>query len=282
MKASRDGFRGTRRLRGATLVVVLAIGIATVTTSAPAGVLGSLGELGSPDAACVRIDVPVSTPFGLASSCPGVRPGALLESPIGFCTFNFLFKRGTETFAGSAGHCALDELKEDGVERTSNFVKGGWVKDSQGTQIGSFAYAVLDSAKGLDFSLVRLNAAGAAEANAQMCHFGGPTGMAAPGGLGSTYRQFGNGLGIGELVPGRTYLGLTNDATTARLLGLTAPGDSGSGVIDAQGKAVGALVAIGLLGGPGQTIVSRLDVHLARAVAALGGVPITIQTAALL
>ncbi|HJR18527.1 MAG TPA: hypothetical protein VJ922_02315 [Actinomycetota bacterium] len=271
-----------RRIRGATLAVALTIGISAISTSASAGLVAGLGELASPAAACKRIDVPVATPFGLASSCPGVRPGALLESPIGFCTFNFLFKRGTETFAGTAGHCALDELKEDGVEKTTNFVKGGWVKDAQGKLVGNFAYAVLDSAKGLDFSLVRLNATGIAEANAQMCHFGGPTGIAAPGGLGSTFRQFGNGLVIGELVPGRTYLGFGSDATSAYLLGLTAPGDSGSGVIDAQGRAVGALVAIGLLAGPGQTIVSRLDVHLARAITKLGGVPITILTAPLL
>ena len=58
-------------------------------------------------APCSLIPVPAAEPAGIGP-CEGVRPGGRLETDIGLCTYNFLFRGPDGTrYIGTAGHCIL-------------------------------------------------------------------------------------------------------------------------------------------------------------------------------
>jgi hypothetical protein len=73
----------------AAALVATAAALGAVTASpaqaAPAGADFTLG--GKP---CKLIPVPAAAPVG-TGTCPGVRPGAIVTSDAGQCTFNFRF-----------------------------------------------------------------------------------------------------------------------------------------------------------------------------------------------
>lgn len=207
--------------------------------------------------------------------CPGVRPGANLYSPnMGwYCTMNFLFQGSDgHRYIGTAGHCLRattgETVYEDPLPEAHS---------ASGKLIGHFVYASMDYEQAYrDFALVRLLPK--IKASPKMCHFGGPVGM---------YRErssdpvilhmYGNGLVVGSAVPARSGVALDTldrDVIRARLPVTT--GDSGSGVMDEEGRAAGVEVAIDLLGG--ETIITRLAPQLARAENALG-LRLRLQTA---
>lgn len=262
----------------AALVGMLAPGAAAGTAPAP-------GTLVLGGRTCELVAVPTANPVGVATPCPGVRPGAVVASPKGRCSFNFMWRGGDgATYMGTAGHCILDE-----GERRWRPGTGPVARDGDGRRVGEFAYAVLESPK--DFALVRLDPGVAA--SPQLCHFGGPTGLNGdrPGMLEPVVlRQFGQGVGLGELVPGRTMLAMgMPDVDHVFALGAVVPGDSGSGVISADGRAVGVVVTVGLHVGSlslnaldaGVAGITRLGPQVRRAEAVLG-TALTLQTAALL
>ncbi len=233
---------------------------------------------------CKLIGVPKvaaasALPFGIGS-CPGVRPGALVESDKGFCTFNFLFTGSDgNRYMGTAGHCILgnSQFVEDIGESSWAPGTGPEARDDNGARIGEFAYAILFRPK--DFALIRLDPGVAA--NPQMCHFGGPTGINTQTSGSGMIHHRGNGLVIGDLVPARTSYTLSySNPNTALAYGAAAPGDSGGGVLSSDGKAVGALVSLGV--NPGGIIgITRLAPQVAQAEQVLG-IDLTLVTAPLL
>lgn len=224
--------------------------------------------------------VPTAAPVGVGEACPGLRPGAQVVTPLGVCTLNFLWK-GSDgaSYMGTAGHCLLEGT---GVaEAVFPPGRGPLARDAARQPIGRFAYAVLDGDG--DFALIRLDPAAAAAASPQVCHFGGPTGLAAEpllpvGGL----LQVGQGVGFRSLLPARTEVAVDADPLLLAAIGLASPGDSGSPLLTTDGRAAGLVVATGpRLGGVGLTGVvlgTRLAPQLARASAATG-VTYTLQTA---
>ncbi|HYB97928.1 MAG TPA: hypothetical protein VEC57_02230 [Candidatus Limnocylindrales bacterium] len=211
------------------------------------------------------IEVPAAAPVG-AGPCAGVRPGAIVESDTGQCTFNFLFT-GSDgaTYMGTAGHCILGESPVGGDvgEETWPVGEGPEARDSTGARIGEFTYAILEDPK--DFALVLLDPGVAA--NAQMCHFGGPTGINDDRTSNPVLlHHFGNGLAIGSVLPARTHVATGmphSDHVFAD--GAALPGDSGSGVISEDGRAVGVLVTVGVhLGGIGTAGVDAGVVGITR------------------
>jgi len=202
-------------------------------------------------AKCSLIAVPAADgtkPVGVGK-CPGVRPGAEVQTEVGLCTLNFLFEAPDhERFIGTAGHCIMGEgpVADNAGEKT--WPKGGGpvAKDSAGHRIGEFAYAILQDPK--DFSLIRLDPG--VEASPEMCDFGGPTGINDDiNGDPKVLEYWGNGVGIGSTVPARSAvaLGFPN-ADHVYAAGLALPGDSGSAVISEDGRAVGVLVTTGVHG----------------------------------
>ena len=188
--------------------------------------------------------------FPLTRGCPGVRPGALVETPIGFCTLNFAFKgRRGARYVGTAGHCVIPGLEG---EQTWRLNRGPKAMNADGEVIGRFAYGGLDAIGDRDFSLIRLKKA--FRPNPEICKIGGPTGInrdvtSRP----QTLEVYGNGTVAGQFVPARPLLalGLPNNQHVFAT-GVATPGDSGGPVISSDGRAVGVLVSGGvLIGGLG-------------------------------
>lgn len=218
-------------------------------------------------------------PFGVAVPCPGVRPGAVVNSDAGQCSFNFMWTDPTgNRYMGTAGHCIID-----GGEQTWSYGSGPVARNAANQRVGEFVYAVLQDPK--DFAVIRLDAGTAA--SPQMCHFGGPTGQNddltnSP----VVLNHFGQGLALGATVPGRTAVAKSMpDADHVYADGAAIFGDSGSGAISADGRAVGVLVTIGVhVGGitdNGVVGLTRLKPQVARAEQLLG-IDLTLQTASLL
>jgi hypothetical protein len=142
--------------------------------------------------------------------------------------------------------------------------------------VGRAAYAIHKGSK--DFGVIRLNRD--TRASAQVCHFGGPTGLdtsrsATP----VLIEHYGNGVGVSAIAPARTSLALnTRDPDVVTAIGLAALGDSGSGAMRA-GKALGVLVAIGLSSSEvGDIFITRLPPQIAQAQRVLG-IRLALQTA---
>ncbi|MGH8895912.1 MAG: hypothetical protein ACRDZ4_02545 [Egibacteraceae bacterium] len=282
----------------ALLLLALALTAALLATPATATPLG-LGEargaewtLGSQP--CRLIGVPAASPAGLLPSatpvgrggCEGVRPGAIVKTDDGQCSFNFLFigtdkktKKQTR-YMGTAGHCVLlqgaaDELTTPPpTEKLYRLGRGPAAMDSNGRRIGEFAYAVLADPK--DFALIRLD--DGVQASPQMCSWGGPTGINTdrpPTSQTVKLRQYGQGLLISTVAPARTLTARgMPDRDHVFATGIVLPGDSGSGVTSADGRAVGVTVTVGLnmagLGDSGTVGITRLQPQLDRAGRELG------------
>ena len=220
--------------------------------SAPGGATAAQASsftLGGAKCSLIKVPTAGTLPVGIGT-CPGVRPGAVVQTQVGLCTLNFLFEAPDhERYIGTAGHCILGEggpMGDNVGEKT--WPKGGGpvAKDAGGHRIGEFAYAILQDPK--DFSLIRLDPG--VEASPEMCQFGGPTGINDDVGDGTKVLEYwGNGIGIGSTVPARSAVakGFPN-ADHVYALGLALPGDSGSAVISDDGRAVGVLVTVGVHG----------------------------------
>lgn len=246
---------------GALIAFALAAPFAGQATAADGAASLTLGGK-----RCKLIEVPTAAPVG-AGRCPGIRPGALVETPVGFCTMNFLFRDGQgNRYIGTAGHCILNN---DGERSWGS--NGPVARGAGGQVIGRFRYAVLRDPK--DFALIRLNDGAASRAKARMCHFGGPTGVDAsrpPRGRLVRLQHYGQGIVTGNVTPARTFVanGMPNP-NEVFAQGTVAPGDSGGPVTRrGTGKAVGLVVTIG--GGPGLVGITRLPPQEARAEAVIG------------
>jgi hypothetical protein len=220
-----------------------------------------------------------------ASACPGVRPGALIETPVGGCTLNFLFAGSDRNrYIGTAGHCFLGEppFARDVGEVAWAWPRGPIVKDANGVAIGRAVYAVLKTPK--DFALIRLFPK--VVASPAMCHFGGPTsGTAAPTAP-QILHYYGNGLGISLVSPARSAVAThVSSPDHVYAQGVVIPGDSGGAIIDDAGRAVGVVVSTGLHEGSkftdkGMIGITRLQPQVARAAKVLR-LRLTLRTAPL-
>lgn len=210
---------------------------------------------------CSLIPVPSAqdpAPMG-SGQCPGVRPGARVLSSVGDCTMNFLFRASDGTrYIGTAGHCAdlgpettfedSDTAGNGRIERIWPWGSGPVANDVAGQRIGEFVYAIVYEPK--DFALIRLDPD--VQASPEMCHFGAPRGVYSTTDAGQAavfLRYFGNGSGVSDVAPARTAVALgTPNPDHVFAAGLALPGDSGAGVMTADGLAVGVLVTTGLSG----------------------------------
>ena len=166
---------------------------------------------------------------------PEIRPGIKIHvQGGGRCTANFVFSSGQDLFLGTAGHCG-DE---------SNV--------SVRSAVGPFGRLVyLQPAEGRDdFALIRIKPEYHRFVNPAVCHWGGPTGIAAPSDVGAmpfggkvpqvvSIRYYGTGPPMREDARARdaslTYL-------TKHWFEFVGPayfGDSGGPVLLADGRALG-------------------------------------------
>lgn len=230
---------------------LIKLGLATLAAtvlSLPAAANGSV------DMPCSLIPVPAATaPVG-TGGCPGVRPGSRLLTEFGLCTLNFLFRAPDGTrYIGTAGHCISTGEGATGTPTEKVWPPGSGpaARDADGRRIGEFAYGTLQSrGTGLaivytkNFALIRLDPG--VEASPEMCYFGGPHGLSATDTAGPLVLQYyGNGDTIGTVLPARSGVAQGTDPDYIYATGLALPGDGGSGVMTADGLAIGILVTNG-------------------------------------
>jgi hypothetical protein len=206
---------------------------------------------------------------------------------VGQCTFNFVFSDDSgQTYIGTAGHCILGESPIGGDVGEMSWLPGDGpeARDASDVRIGEFVYAILQDPK--DFALILVDPE--VPTSPQMCHFGGPTGVNSEITSDAVVlHHYGNGVAVGSVVPARTGLALgMPDPDHVFAQALAVPGDSGSGIISDDGRAVGVIVTVGIhsssigTGGvdAGVVGITRLAPQVTRAENVLG-VDLTLQLA---
>lgn len=199
-----------------------------------------------------------------------IRPGVQMYTNGAQCTGNFVFKdRRGRVYVGYSAHCAgLGEATEtDGCRARSlplgtrvRFAEGGSPAGA-GTTVGygRLAYSSWITMRRLgtrhahtcahnDFALVRVGKAHRAKVNPSVPFWGGPVGLDRDGTTpAETVRSYGSSslrAGAELLAPKQGHsLGSTAGGWSHPVYTLTpgVPGDSGSGFLDAGGRAVGTL-----------------------------------------
>ena len=221
--------------------------------------------------------------FASAASAT-IHPGVMVTSPAGQCTANFVFSSGGTLYLGQAAHCTGTgsenetdgckskslplgtEIKVQGASRPGKLVYNSWLTmhDKGESDADTCAYN--------DFALVEIDSADTDKVNPTVPVFGGPTGLR-EGGLaaGSAVYSYQNSSlrqGVGELSPkqginlGDSAHGYTHEVAT---ISPGVPGDSGSGFMDADGRAFGILSTLNLDPAPGTNGVGDLAKELAYA-----------------
>ena len=187
-------------------------------------------------------------------SVTAVSAGACMVSPSG-CTMNFVFSDGSASYIGTAGHCAGNGqtvIAQVGVrvDPTDSVIVMLAV-------IGSVVHS-WDAGIGKDFALVRINPG--FKVVPGMAGALGPTGVLCLDPLGQPVMHYGHGYiffveqgnpKFGEVIPDLTLLFDFASPNGFNWVGYGLPGDSGSGVMNDAGLAVGDLThGIGVAGLP--------------------------------
>lgn len=210
-----------------------------------------------------------SAPAWAPAATAAIHPGVQMYTNGAQCTANFVFYRtittGTDVFLGYAAHCAGTGAATDtnGCDAAS-LPLGTPVEISGASQPGKLVYSSWlamqsgprpseDLCNYNDFALVQVAQADEAKVNPTIPHWGGPNGINTTGNaaLANVY-SYGNSelrLGLTLLSPKvGVSLGTAGGGWTLPAYTVTPgiPGDSGSAMLDATGKASGVLSTVAL------------------------------------
>lgn len=210
-----------------------------------------------------------------------VHPGVMTYTDGAQCTANFVFTNGTKTFIGQAAHCSGTggSTETDGCD-SGSLPLGTKVEVAgfEGTMVYNSWLAMQKAGEKddetcayNDFALIELPAAAVATTNPSVPFWGGPTALGAGTTAGDDVYSYGNSSlrgGVSALSPkqgislGDTPGGWSTDVYTVTP-GI--PGDSGSGFLDATGRAFGVLSTVQIAPLAGSNGVSNLAKALAYA-----------------
>ena len=245
---------------------------------------------------------PVEAAAGYApADTATIHPGTMMYTDGAQCTANFVYTDGAgNTYVGYAAHCAGTgaATDTDGCSTKSlplgtkvTFNEGGSLVD-EGTQVGTgtLAYSSwLTMQKNCekdpntcaynDLALVKVDSADTSKVNPSVPFWGGPTGIDTDGtAAGDRVYTYGNSslrAGVQELSP-HTGSSLGDDPADGGwshpVYTVTPgiPGDSGSGFMSADGKALGVLSTVAIAPLAGSNGVGDLSKELAYAQASSG------------
>jgi hypothetical protein len=204
------------------------------------------------DAGCLGTAPPSAGTAGV--SVTAVSAGTCMVSPNG-CTMNFVFTDGTSSYIGTAGHCASSGqavIAQIGtrVDPTDTVLV---TLASIGTVVSSWNNGI-----GKDFALVKIDPG--FKVVPGVAGGLGPTGLFCGDPVAQPVMHYGHGYvfavsqgnaKFGEVVPDLTLLVPFTTADGFNWVGYGLPGDSGSGVMNDAGLAVGDLThGIGVAGLP--------------------------------
>lgn len=210
-----------------------------------------------------------------------VHPGVQVFTAGAQCTSNFVFEEGADVYLGQAAHCSGTggQTETDGCT-SGSLPLGTPVEVTGASHPGTLAYNSWltmqaqgetdpDTCAYNDLALIKLDPADAVKVNPSVPGFGGPTGIGAAGGNGSTVYSYGNSElrdGIAKLSPKQGVIVQNEGGGWSHLVvTLTpgVPGDSGSGFLNATGGAIGVLSTLQLAPLAGTNGVGDLGQELA-------------------
>jgi hypothetical protein len=195
-----------------------------------------------------------------------IHPGVMTYTDGGQCTANFVYQDGTgTTYLGQAAHCSGTDgntatdgctshslplgtpVEVDGASRPGTMVYNSWLAMQAGGEKNA------DTCAYNDLALIKLDPADVANVNPSVPTMGGPSGLNGSGlALGDQVFTYGNSslrLGISALSPKTGYsLGDDGNGWSHAVYTVTPgiPGDSGSGLMDDQGRATGVLSTVAI------------------------------------
>ncbi len=259
----------------------------SVLAVAASAVLAGAGLLGSGSSA-------EAAPQYAPADTALIHPGTMMYTDGAQCTANFVYTDGAgNTYVGYAAHCAGKGSSTDTNGCSTDSVPLGTKVDftndgnlaSEGTIVGhgTLAYSswITEHQLGTtdantcaynDLALVKVDAADVSKVNPSVPFWGGPTGIDTNGtAAGDRVYTYGNSSlrgGVAPLSP-HTGISLGDDAADGGwshpLYTVTPgiPGDSGSGFMSADGKAIGVLSTLGLAPLPASNNIGDLAKELA-------------------
>ena len=214
---------------------------AKIVAAGPKGVQVPLGPAATVEPNCLGTAPPYAGTDG--ASVNAVSAGTCMVSPHG-CTMNFVFTDGTSSYIGTAGHCvaggntviAQIATRVDPTNTVVTLAAIGSVVRSWNSGIGK------------DFALVKINPG--FKVVPGMAGALGPTGVFCGDPVGQPVMHYGHGYiffveqgnaKFGEVIPDLTLLVPFTSPEGFNWVGYGLPGDSGSGVMNDAGLAVGDL-----------------------------------------
>lgn len=180
-----------------------------------------------------------------------VRPGVGVASSAGSCTSNFVFRspdNGT-LYLGLAAHCLPGEEEDEqveiaGGEATAMVAYNSW-----------YTMDNMDGSPGIDrdtndFALIEIPDDVRDKVHPAIRHYGGPVGLAEQPEVGQRVLTYGNTALRQGVEPSNTregYVVESSDWYTSMYIATPGlPGDSGSAVLDGEGRALGVLIHLGV------------------------------------
>jgi len=188
-----------------------------------------------------------------------IHPGVMTFTDGAQCTSNFVFSDSSNVYLGQAAHCSGTGSQTDTNGCTSGSLPIGTPVDVTGaSKPGTLVYnswrtmqakgeGNADTCQFNDLALVKLDPADVGSVNPSVPGLGGPTGVGAVGGLGSTVYSYGNSElrgGVTKLSPKQgTVVQNEGNAWSHDVFTVSPgiPGDSGSGFMNGSGQAIGVL-----------------------------------------
>jgi hypothetical protein len=168
----------------------------------------------------------------------GIRPGQMIILSGGAqCTTNFVFGSKGSYAIGTAGHCG--KVGESVIMLFAPRVLANIGKVIKST----------DGGVGNDFALISILPQFQNQVSPSMAHWGGPNGSYSGPGAPLIVKHSGHGLVVGTGGTPRVGVGVKFTATEWRFEGAIVFGDSGSGAIAGNGKAIGNITHTVVNGG---------------------------------
>lgn len=215
---------------------------ARIIAAGPEGVDVTLDEAAALEPNCLGTAPPYAGTDGVSTHA--VSAGTCMVSPSG-CTMNFVFTDGTSKYIGTAGHCA-----GNGKTVIAQVATRVDPTDSVVVTLAAIGSVVKswNAGIGKDFALVRINSG--FKVVPGMAGALGPTGVFCGDPVGQPVMHYGHGYiffveqghpKFGEVIPDLTLLFKFASPHGYNWVGYGLPGDSGSGVMNDAGLAVGDL-----------------------------------------
>jgi hypothetical protein len=221
-----------------------------------------------------------AAPKWAPAASAAIHPGVQTFTAGAQCTANFVFRNGSTVYIGQAAHCSGTGDSTDTNGCTSKSLPIGTHVNVGDVVTGTMVYNSWITMQKQhekrpnvcaynDLALIKLPASAVSKVNPSVPFWGGPTGVGGATTAGDTVYSYGNSElrgGVTTLSPKRG-VSLGDDANGWTHTVYTAspgiPGDSGSGFLDGNGKAIGILSTITLAPLAGSNGVGDLAHELA-------------------